>query len=985
MTSVLTIGGTTYTMVEDKHNLTTTVDERQRLQCDVIDYSGLAHFVKGEQVVLTDPVLGILFNGVLNTDKEVPQYPSNAILHSIDCVDKGQYFAGKRTYTRTYDTSEPAGKLFVDQLHDVLAGEGIQTNYAEHFDTTATDFSTGILSNVVGASNVDDGDLELAKAGSDLTITANLSSGTLTNVTYSGGILAPTLTPAIKMSCSLQYVSGTNLVYTTIWTGSITLATNDTFVVTLWIPSGNPSFSATLNATFADGGDLNLGTEVGGVDIYDQNNLPSQTFTGSVLTDLSFYAKDQWYTRTFTFPSAYNGKIVTGVQVGMGGSSSGSYTAYYKNITLKGNTIFSSSLLTTPVIQRSQSFSTSTIMMSVVQCFDQTNCSYTSNSTSIDAIKLVRSSVIQWNATTPTPTSIRVFASLDGNSYLQCTNNASFLGLPAGSNVASTSLWFKLLFYSGPDPTIIPSITSLTATFLSAPAATKSDITTSFGTQTAWNTGTHSNTQALSNGTLTLTSLTRDWNDNLITNQTFNQANGCTQAASSGAYRITVPVRTSPPNASATSQFNFAGQVMDFTLEMDITNPFTTNFSSIAYLFYRQTQWDSNIGQNSYAYTFAFGQNVLALDVGTNDISGGSSTNLATSTVSLSSGTYHVKLVVAGSSHLVYFNNSSTPTFNITDNKIPAPGFVGVGGFIFQQATGGGSGTFVFDNLVLTPSPTGTWTGPSTSISSLGTCGPSAITWTEINTTNPTQASVSVQTSIDGGSTYQACVNGGAIPGLPSGTNVSGKSVIAQVVLNGISQPMQPYIEWLYWRVLGQYPGSSGTRSTAPLGNDMSITRTVGSGWGTAFDGQTWTQVGTATTAVATGEETITNTTGDVHMVLGSRTWTDEDGTMRVTISASTISPGMELRYTDANNYYRLSITTTSITITKKSAGFTNIIATQAATYTTGTEYRMRFRAVGSGPVNLYGKVWLDGQVEPGVTNGITSTTNPMWTIVGID
>src|SRR6185312_7231729 len=119
--------------------------------------------------------------------------------------------------------------------------------------------------------------------------------------------------------------------------------------------------------------------------------------------------------------------------------------------------------------------------------------------------------------------------------------------------------------------------------------------------------------------------------------------------------------------------------------------------------------------------------------------------------------------------------------------------------------------------------------------------------------------------------------------------------------------------------ILGAY-SSSGTRSTAPIGNDTFVLANQ-SGWGTAFDGQAWAKTGIGTDAIASNEATITNTTGDVHEVLGSRTATDEEGTCRFSLSASTISGGMELRYVDANNFYRLSISTTTISIIKRSGG----------------------------------------------------------------
>ena len=40
MAGVLNIGGTNFTFIEDTFDLMTTLDERQRFKCDVIDYTG---------------------------------------------------------------------------------------------------------------------------------------------------------------------------------------------------------------------------------------------------------------------------------------------------------------------------------------------------------------------------------------------------------------------------------------------------------------------------------------------------------------------------------------------------------------------------------------------------------------------------------------------------------------------------------------------------------------------------------------------------------------------------------------------------------------------------------------------------------------------------------------------------------------------------------------------------------------------------------
>lgn len=966
MSATLTVGGVAYTMIEDTFDLTNSIGERQRLKCDVIDYAGTAHFVKGEQVVVTDPALGTIFSGYLYTDKEYPQYPSGAILHEMDCIDQ-HYLADKRTYTRTYSTSTYAGKIAGDMLHDVLLAEGVNQNFAVHFDSTITDFNQGIISGTSSVQTVGaatgDGDLELATAGSTVTITeattSDFSSGTLTNMVAANNTLSPSTVSGLMMSAILPYSATASSIIINFWSGSKALGTNDTLSYDIWVSSTSPAITATVGLAFTDGTVTTL--------IKDQNGLAIDSST-----DLSAYAKDQWYTRSFS-TTTYNGKTVASVWVGFGGSSQGTYTAWIKNVRLTSDPshpFFSTTATTTqlsPVVVVSAiNYLASSAEATVAPVFTPTGSVRTSTAYSIDAVKLLRSSLVSWSASTPGNTTFVLKASYDGGTtYQPCANNAALPVLPTGSNVAGLSITLQESFGAGSDPSVLPSLNQVTVSLVSAPNATKSDIVTTFATQANWNTGTYSGTQSLVSGDLTSGSISRDWNDNLITNQTFYSTGpGISQAASSGKYRITIPVSTSV-NEEALSRLDFAGTLISFTLDLDVSIPSTVNFSSMLIIAYRQTYWTSGtlLGWGTGGYMLQVHQ------------TGGSicrvlkGTNSATDTVGTAIdgggvfGPTHVKIVCNGSHHQIYFNNSTTATFDFNDSTF-ASGQIGVGGFTFLQGSTA-SGTFTYDNLVATPNPVGTWTGPATSISSLGTCGPSVISWTEVNTGNTTQGAVTVQTSVDGGSTYQTCANGGSIPNIPSGTNVSGKSVQLLITLTTAGVTLLPIIRQLVWRVLGAYPGSSGTRSTVPLGNDTMVRSNVVGGFGTGFDSQTYTKVGTGTIALTSNEATIANTTGDVHMVYGSRTWTDEEGTVRFSLSASTISAGIELRYQDTNDFYRLSASTTTLTLTKKAGSITTTVATASITITTSTYYRMRFRVVGSSPVNLYGRVWADGVLEP--------------------
>src|SRR5258708_27168023 len=69
-------------------------------------------------------------------------------------------------------------------MSDVLTDEGVIANYAIRESSSSSDWATYTLAGATGANNLPGGDLELASAGSTLTIsestTANFAAGTLT-------------------------------------------------------------------------------------------------------------------------------------------------------------------------------------------------------------------------------------------------------------------------------------------------------------------------------------------------------------------------------------------------------------------------------------------------------------------------------------------------------------------------------------------------------------------------------------------------------------------------------------------------------------------------------------------------------------------------------------------------------------------------------------------------------------------------------------
>src|SRR5258708_40198626 len=69
-------------------------------------------------------------------------------------------------------------------MSDVLTDEGVIANYAIRESSSSSDWATYTLAGATGANNLPGGDLELASAGTTLTIsestTANFAAGTRT-------------------------------------------------------------------------------------------------------------------------------------------------------------------------------------------------------------------------------------------------------------------------------------------------------------------------------------------------------------------------------------------------------------------------------------------------------------------------------------------------------------------------------------------------------------------------------------------------------------------------------------------------------------------------------------------------------------------------------------------------------------------------------------------------------------------------------------
>ena len=331
-----------------------------------------------------------------------------------------------------------------------------------------------------------------------------------------------------------------------------------------------------------------------------------------------------------------------------------------------------------------------------------------------------------------------------------------------------------------------------------------SSVTKSYQVASDWSSGgTLTNVQANSGGDVSLVGYTRNWDDGVFSGQTLYGTRTPGQGVTNGQFTL-----TTGNNTDARSRLSFAGSSwQNFILEVDITIPPAGGQIGVVY---RTTGWQNN--NNTFAYTCIATTTGISLGTGTNSSSGsGLFGNLVTASVSLTAGTtYRFKSEISGSTHQIYLNG--TRYITITDSSYTAAGYLGLRTFYFVS---GATNTLTvdFDNFGVMAALSGTWQSSSTSINAITSIATSIITW---DTSLSTGGTVLVQTSIDGGSTWQTATSGGPIPGLTAGTSGTGKSVLVKVSLSNTTATTMPDIRNLSWTVTGGYL-SSGTRVSPSL------------------------------------------------------------------------------------------------------------------------------------------------------------------------
>jgi hypothetical protein len=115
----------------------------------------------------------------------------------------------------------------------------------------------------------------------------------------------------------------------------------------------------------------------------------------------------------------------------------------------------------------------------------------------------------------------------------------------------------------------------------------------------------------------------------------------------------------------------------------------------------------------------------------------------------------------------------------------------------------------------------------------------------------------------------------------------------------------------------------------------------------------------------------VTGATGTNTMILGTTMLTDGEAMAQVMLSEVGSVAGVTLRYTSLTNFVRLRLLAATIELVQQTAAAFITLASYSFVPLINTKYWLKLRAVG---VNMYGKIWRDGDIEPAWQIASTTT-----------
>lgn len=790
-----------------------------------------------------------IFNGNLTISKMVSGALST-VAHVAFASTNGAYYwiryhvASQFHYVRAWrdGSVEPIGWQVIaqDSSFTVAGGFGMEGWSSSAADTLCVDHLTVQTGGLVvattnnGDGNPGDGDLELAPAG----LAASFSEVTQTdfNLGFLQGLVSPVSggltffpTQAIKFQATMS-VPGDSYTATYVKffsSGSYVIpATFPTLSYAVWIASSCPSneLKAVIDFVCTDG------TSFHGAISSLTLNPDQQGISGAPTNDLTGLANDQWYYRTLPLygVGSLAGKTLSYATVVFAGAKTGTYTAYFRDVSISNYDGTSAQSIFGPTDTSTQTPPTqlldngySQMTCTVVTSYERYGM-FTSPSFSPAAAGLCQSSYVDWQATLtlpptvpptlpppsplPLPTNgftLAVVASVDnGATYLPCTLNGPIPGLLPGMSLGGTLIVFQYqLTNNGNDPTLTPLLSFVKVQVQPSYACVKSDSISTTSTQAQWQAGTLTNltVSPVNVDWIQLNGFARNWDYANYLNQTLYGLNGPGQGILNKSFYIQLNT-----SQECKSRLDFAGSAwQNFTMECDI---YVTSAAWIGVV-YRTTGWQNN--PNTSAYIIDVTTTQIKIGYGTNSSSGaGAYTNIAQPGLALTSGQWHrLKVVVNGNNHQVFLDG--VLYINVNDATYAAAGYVGLRQFTSSNS----NNQALYDNFGIVAALSGTWVSPAIDIHALGTISNSEII-TEADPVNmSTITSTLTEISLNNGSTWATCTNGAQVPGLAPGTNVSSMTqVLIRLTISATSaatdadaNQTMPAIQGVTLSVLGAY------------------------------------------------------------------------------------------------------------------------------------------------------------------------------------
>jgi hypothetical protein len=784
------------------------IDDRATGSFTVYDQAMGYPLVENQRISITDTVVGqTLYSGFVDKldDELIPTTTSIQTMRTVTLKDL-RWLAEKKKATTDY-MDWTAGDIAAELHRTLLAPEGITAPYALRHDMDAASFNAGTLVNTSGSSGV----LTLAKAGTDVakteTTTADFAAGTLTNVVATNNTLTLTSHIAIRAAAYCNGYQGNNYCYQEIWAGDYVIASGDFLTYSIWIASTSPSTTISIDGRCSDGNTLADFQPSFPHQVRDQNGLWS-----SPLQDLSGYAKDMWYTRTIDL-TLMAGKHLKNLSIGFEGDSQGQYTAYFHDVLIKNGvitklTVFTTTLNVSGYVIRNLGYSSqkNVTSTSVVTAYDQTGTRI-SPALSLSGVGLLSQALVSWTMLSlPDGTQLTFSTSIDGGVTWQVqTNHTPMAGMIAGANLSGLSLLTKQdLAIIGPDPTLAPVLDVVTVGVISAAHMTKTDVLYTKTTTADFTGGTLTNVKA-SNNSVTLNGFWRTWDTKSLAGQTLF-GNGANVGMGTVDQRMEL---AASPSTDAKSRFDFAGTWQIFDMCVDVT--IEPNAGVASGLVWATTGWQGN--NDTYAYSATINQNQLLFAKGTNSSSGSGNFTLLASFVfptALTVGDAHqLRVQWNGSTHSTTIYVDGTDYITSSDASFSAAGNVGVR--VYNADTVWHDGHFNNFSIVGTYVNT-VYKTAAMSLVAVGTYGDSLLFWDILL---PALSSMLVETTIDGGASWQTATNGAPIPALTAGDSLAGKSLQVRFTFSeGVGQ--NTILAGLTVWVIGQY-AASGSRISPVL------------------------------------------------------------------------------------------------------------------------------------------------------------------------